>query len=102
MMMVENKPVTLNLSGTISMLYLGLVTTMLCFLMQTVGQKYTSTTHAAIILSLEAVIGSVFGVIFLGEKYSIMTIIAFMFIFLAIITAETGFEWMLKRFSRIE
>jgi len=35
-------------------------------------------------------------VIFLGEKYSIMTIIAFMFIFVAIITAETGFAWLFK------
>lgn len=96
MMIFENKTITLNLSGSLSMLYLGLVSTMLCFLMQTVGQKYTSTTHAAIILSLESVIGSVFGVIFLGEKYSIMTIIAFMFIFVAIITAETGFAWLFK------
>lgn len=96
MMLVERKPVTVNAAGAASMLYLSLVTTLLCFLMQTMGQKYTSTTHAAIILSLESVIGSLFGVLFLGEKYSVATIFGFAVIFLAVITAEVGYDWMIK------
>ena len=38
MMIFEGKPITLNFQGTISMLYLSLITTLLCFLMQTMGQ----------------------------------------------------------------
>ncbi|MGB4440587.1 MAG: EamA family transporter [Sedimentibacter sp.] len=83
-----------------SMLYLSLVTTMLCFLMQTIGQKYTSTTHAAIILSLESVVGSLFGVIFLAEKYSFVTLIAFVIIFSAILTAEVGYDWFLVKIRK--
>lgn len=100
MMVVESQPVTMNVKGAASMLYLSLITTMLCFLMQTIGQKYTSTTHAAIILSLESVIGSILGVMFLKEKYSILTIVGFGVIFLAVLTAEVGFDWLLKRKSQ--
>lgn len=100
MMMAENQPVTVNAKGTASMLYLSLITTMLCFLMQTIGQKYTSTTHAAIILSLESVIGSLFGVLFLNEKYSVVTIIGFAVIFLAVLIAETGYDWLFKPINK--
>ncbi|MEL7646512.1 MAG: DMT family transporter [Sedimentibacter sp.] len=96
MTVVERKTVAFSVQGTLSMGYLSLVTTMLCFLMQTTGQKYTSTTHAAIILSLESVIGSIIGVIFLNEKYSSLTIVAYAVIFAAILAAELGFEWILK------
>jgi drug/metabolite transporter (DMT)-like permease len=97
LVLIERKTVIMNVQGTISMLYLSLVTTLLCFLMQTIGQKYTSTTHAAIILSLESVIGSLIGVILLKEKYSAVTIIGFAVIFFAVLTAELGFDWLLKR-----
>lgn len=97
MMLFENQPVAINVKGAASMLYLSLITTMLCFLMQTMGQKYTTTSHAAIILSLEAVIGSLFGMLFLKEKYSFVTIIGFGVIFLAVMIAETGYDWLLKR-----
>jgi drug/metabolite transporter (DMT)-like permease len=97
MMFFERRPMVLNMQGTASMLYLSLITTMLCFLMQTVGQKYTSTTHAAIILSLEAVIGSILGVLFLNEKYSVVTIFGFAIIFIAVLIAELGFDWLLYR-----
>lgn len=97
MMLFEGKAITVNVQGTVSMLYLSLVTTLLCFLMQTMGQKFTSTTHAAIILSLESVIGSLLGVLVLSEKYSAITIVGFAVIFLAVLTAELGFDWLFKR-----
>jgi len=100
--LIERQPIVFTAKGALSMAYLGLVTTMLCFLMQTIGQKYTSTTHAAIILSLEAVIGSLFGVLFLQEKYSLVTMFAFVIIFLAVITAEAGYDWLLCKKKKNE
>lgn len=97
MIIIERQPIVWNVKGAASMLYLSLVTTMLCFLMQTIGQKYTSTTHAAIILSLESVIGSMLGVFFLKEKYSAVTIVGFAIIFFAILIAELGYDWLFKR-----
>ncbi len=97
MVVIEGKSMHFNAGGTVSILYLGLINTMLCFLMQTTGQKYTSATHAAIILSLEAVIGSILGVIFLKEKYSFMTILGFAIIFLAVLTAEGGLSLLRRK-----
>ncbi len=96
-MLFDKSPLAINLKGIFSMAYLSIVTTMLCFLMQTIGQKYTQTSHAAIILSLESVVGSIFGVIFLKEKYTLIMIIAFAFIFASILIAELGFDWIYKR-----
>ncbi len=97
MTIFEGEPIAINVKGSASMLYLSLVTTLLCFLMQTMGQKYTSTTHAAIILSMESVIGSLIGVILLKEKYSAFTIIGFAVIFSAVLIAELGFDWVFKK-----
>lgn len=97
LVLFEGKPITINVQGTLSMLYLSLIATLLCFLMQTMGQKYTTTSHAAIILSLESVIGSLLGVFILSEKYTALTIVGFAVIFFAVLTAELGFDWLFKR-----
>lgn len=53
--------------GLISVVYLGAISTMLAFLLQTASQRYTSGTETAIILSTEAVFGMVFSAIILSE-----------------------------------
>ena len=40
------------------------------YTMQTIGQKYTDSSTAALIMSLEAVLAAVFGAVFLGEMMS--------------------------------
>jgi drug/metabolite transporter (DMT)-like permease len=50
-----------------SMLYLGLFSTMIAFLLQLVCQKYTPASIAALLLSMEAVFGVLFSTIFLKE-----------------------------------
>nr|WP_312578686.1 DMT family transporter [Sedimentibacter sp.] len=100
MMMFDKSSLVINAKGMISMAYLSLVSTMLCFLIQTLGQKYTTSTHAAIILSLESVIGSIFAVVFLNEKYSPIMIFAFIIIFLSILIAEVGYDWILRGFRK--
>jgi len=78
----------------IPILYLALFSTMAAFLIQTVAQKYTSSTHAAIILSLEAVFGSTFAIIFLKEAVTIKYFIGCMAILISVITAETKWEFL--------
>ncbi|QOV18596.1 DMT family transporter [Blautia liquoris] len=53
--------------GTGSVLYLGFVSTSLCYLLQTSCQRYVDETKAAIILSMESVFGTLFSVIILQE-----------------------------------
>lgn len=54
-------------NGWWSVLYLGVVSTTICYLLQTACQQYVDETKAAIILSMESVFGTVFSIILLGE-----------------------------------
>jgi len=96
MMIFDKSPLTINVKGVLSMGYLSIVTTMICFILQTIGQKFTTSSHAAIILSLESVVGSIFGVIFLKEKYTTIMIFAFVIIFISILIAEVGYDWLMR------
>lgn len=53
--------------GWLGVLYLGVVSTTICYLIQTLCQKYVDETKAAIILSMESVFGTLFSVIILHE-----------------------------------
>ncbi|MDL2219081.1 DMT family transporter [Ruminococcaceae bacterium OttesenSCG-928-O06] len=44
--------------------YLGLLSTCLCFLLQTLAQKYLSSAKTGIVMGLEGFFGSLFGVVF--------------------------------------
>ncbi|MEY8351894.1 DMT family transporter [Lachnospiraceae bacterium 54-53] len=57
----------IDASMTAGLLYLGIFSTMLCFLLQNVGQKHLSPNTSSIILSFESVFGLLFSVLFLGE-----------------------------------
>lgn len=80
-------------------LYLAVFSTLIAFLVQNIAQKYTSSTHAAIILSLEAVFGSVFSLIFLKEPFGLRFVIGCMAIFVSIITTETKWQFLKKHRS---
>lgn len=69
-------------------LYLGIFSTTIAYLLQTAGQKLVSETKAAIILSTEALWGTLFSVIILSELITLrMTIGAFLII-VAILISE--------------
>ena len=64
----EPKIAEFNTNMIIPIVYLGIFSTLIAFLIQNIAQKYTSSTHAAIILSLEAVFGSIIAIIFLNVR----------------------------------
>ena len=74
----------------ISMLYLGLLSTMLCFSLQNIGLKYVLSSLASLFLSFESVFGVLFSAIFLHEKLTLRMGIGCVLIFAAIILAENG------------
>jgi len=49
--------------GILPIIYLGLFSTCICYLIQTTAQKYTSPTKAGIIMSMEGFFGSLFSVV---------------------------------------
>lgn len=78
-----------NIEGASAILYLGVFSTTISFLLQTVAQKYTSETKAAIILSTEAFWGMIFSIIILSEVLTGKMIIGAILILVAIIISET-------------
>ncbi len=87
-------PGSLSKNGIIPVLYLAIFSTLIAFLIQNVAQKYTTSTHTAIILSLEAVFGSILSSLLLGESFTYKMLIGCTIILIAIITAETKLEFL--------
>lgn len=84
----------LTTKGSFAILYLGVVSTTIAFLLQNIAQKYTSATKTAIILSTEAVFGTLASIIVLGEKLNSKMIIGCGIIFLAILITETKLSFL--------
>ena len=80
-----------------SMLYLGLLSTMVAFLLQNVCQKYTPPSTASILMSFEAVFGMLFSVIFLREPLSLRGFIGCLLMFAAVIVSETKLSFLKPR-----
>ena len=78
-----------TMSGYMGSIYLGLFSTGICFLMQTICQSIVDETRSAIILSTEAVFGTIFSVIILSEIITARMVIGSVIIFTSIIIAET-------------
>ncbi|WP_313758250.1 DMT family transporter [Tissierella sp.] len=90
----EGTKINIQKQTIIPILYLSIFSTMFAFLIQTVAQKYTNSTHTAIILSLEAVFGSTFAIIFLKEPFTIKFLIGCMAILTSVITSETKWDFL--------
>lgn len=80
-----------------SLLYLGVFSTTLAFLLQTVAQKHVTETKAAILLSMESLWGMIFSIIMLREIVTGQMIFGATLILLAILLAETKPSFLLKR-----
>jgi drug/metabolite transporter (DMT)-like permease len=53
-----------------------------------VAQRYTPSTHAALILCLEAVFAVIFSYLFWGEELTVRMVIGCVFIFAGVIVTE--------------
>ena len=78
----------LNTDLILGLLYLGIFSTMIGFLLQNVGQKYLSPNTSSILLSFESVFGLVFSVIFLGDPVTVKLLAGCMLMFGAVILSE--------------
>lgn len=92
----EKAPTGLGFDAYRAIGYLGFFSTFIAFLIQNVAQKYSQPTHAAIILCLESVFGSVFAVLLLHDVFTIKMIIGCVLIFFAIILSETKLDFSKK------
>lgn len=56
-----------------------------CFLLQTIGQKYTPPSAAAVILTLESVFGTLLSILFYHERLTLRVAAGFVLIFAAVL-----------------
>lgn len=78
----------------LSLLYLAVFCSAVTLSFQSFGQKYTEPAAAAILLSLESVLGVVFSVIFYGEPITFRLLLGFAVIFIAVIVSETKLSFI--------
>ena len=83
-----------NIKGYIGALYLGVFSTTLAFLVQTICQKRVDGIKTSIRLSTEAVFGTLFSRILLHEVVTGRMIIGSMIIFTSIIMSETKLSFL--------
>ena len=84
----------------IGMLYLGVFSSMIAYVLQNVCQKYTSPTAASLMLSTEAVFGMLFSIIFLQERLDPIKWAGCGVIILAIVLEQTKFSFLSKLFRK--
>lgn len=85
----ETVPSTMQLYGAIpEILYAGLFAGGLGFTLQAVGQRYTSESAAAVLISTESLFAAMFGAFFLGERLQNLGYLGCGLIFVAILMVE--------------
>lgn len=84
----EEPPKAITMEMAIPVVYLGVFSSFCAFLCQTIGQKYTSASRAAIILCMESVFGTALSVVILKEALTMSMVIGASLILAAVITAE--------------
>ena len=78
----------------VSVLYISIFATAICFFLQTYCQRDTTSTIASILLATESLFAPIFAILFLNETLSVRTIIGAGLILFAVIVSETrlGFK----------
>ncbi len=82
------QPVSIDASAGWKLAYLAVLGTGFTLLSMTVGSKYIPASGVALIMSLEAVFGVIFSVIFYHEKVTLQTGFGFALVFIAVIISE--------------
>ena len=77
-----------NARVLLSVFYLGLLSTLVCFVLQNVGLKYVAPALASLFLSLESLFGVLFSTLLLHEAVTPRMLLGCSLIFAAIILAE--------------
>lgn len=93
----EETSFSIEPAGLMPLLYLGVFSTTIAYVLQTVAQKYITETKTAIILSTEAFWGMAFSVVILSEVLTIKMVIGAILILSAILIAETKFSFLPQR-----
>lgn len=93
----EPFPQQVPASTIVLLVFLAVVATALCLLLQIYGQKHTPPSQASIIMTFEAVFGVLSSLIAGLELLSAKLIIGFLLTFAAVIISETKLDFLKRR-----
>ena len=96
-LILEAVPTQVPSSAWFSIAYLSVLCTAMCFFLQAWGIKYTPSSTAAVILSLEAVFGTLISVLFYREQMTLKLVLGFFLIFVAVLISETKPKFLQRR-----
>jgi len=97
---VETISIAAILSAGREILYVGVVSSGLAFVLQVIGQRYTTAPQAAIFLSSEALFGGLLGALLLGEMLPPLGYLGCAIIFAAMLLVELVPELTRRRSQR--
>lgn len=92
-------PVPTGISSTSvwSIVYLCVMCTAVCYVLQTFGQKYTPPSSVAVIMTMESVFGAAISVIFYHEQVTVKLLTGFALIFSAVLISETKLSFLKRK-----
>lgn len=92
----ESFPAALPSGALAGIAYLAVVCTTGALLLQNLGQSNASPSAASIIMSLEAVFGVAFSMVFYGERLTVRLAAGFLAVFASVVISETKLNFLLK------
>ena len=96
-LITEPFPASMAAGDAWTLLFLTVVCTTGCLLIQVFGQKYTPPSQAAVILTLESVFGALYSVLFYHEVLTLRLVTGFALTFLAVVISETKLSFLKRR-----
>lgn len=84
-------------AGIGALAYLVIINTVLGFTLQNVAQKYTSDTHAALLLSTESVFGYLCGVVLYHDPFTPKVLLGGMIVFSAVLLSIVNWKEILHK-----
>lgn len=91
-------PTAVSMNGALVIVYLAVFSTGVAYVAQNVGMQYANPTKSAIILSTEALFGTLFSVVILHEVLTGRMMMGAVLIFVAILFAEIKPSFRKKKF----
>ena len=95
----EPSPSAVTAADVWTMVFLTVVSTAVCIVLQIFGQKYTPPSQAAVIMTLESVFGAASSALLYHEAMTLRLVAGFALTFAAVMISETKLGFLRKRTS---
>lgn len=96
-LLFEERAAAFPLAGIGALFYLLFINTVVAYTLQNVAQRFTSDTHAAVLVSTESVFGYFCGVVLYGDPFTPRVLFGGMVVFSAVLLSVVQWDKILKK-----